>query len=196
MKLINLQNLLRNLTGQRVNLAGGCIRDTLYGVVPKDYDAIVLGYDCVVETFHVMSGISRVLDDMGIKSEVYKAYGVAESRELAPGAFSESFLGCMKIHLTFGGVPCDVDLLFSVADTMEEHVQLHDCNANMVYLDDDGNIVGDRVSKLEFRDGIDPERVRYMTEKWNLLQTYALLEKSNALDKCTDKTCLGFGCCE
>lgn len=191
------QEMLRSITGlEYVYLAGGCVRDTLYGVIPKDYDAIVIGYECIVEVFHKMKEISSALSQIGIKSEVYQAYGVADGRELPPGSFSECFLGCMKIHLTYYGMPIEVDLLFSVKDTIGEHIKLHDCNANMVYLDDDGNIIGERVSKLEFRDGIDPERVRYMTEKWNLLQTYELLEKSNALDKCSDKTCLGFGCCE
>lgn len=169
-KLEGLQTLLRTVTGFDGYLAGGCVRDTLMGVSPKDYDFIITtesDEDCsVIHSY--MKEISSHLSGMGFgKPTVYQAYDSCEGNEVQPNHFQYMFSGCMKVTLAGYGSPIHVDILFSKYPTIEEHIKHHDCNANMVYLNDAGEIIGSKVDELIFRAGICPERIRYMTEKWS-----------------------------
>lgn len=171
-KLQGLQVLLRTLIGCEGHLAGGCVRDTLMGVTPKDYDFVITEFseDSDAFIFSLMTHISGAISSMGLgRSEVYQAYESCQPPEfdVNPGSFTEMFNGCMKVTLKGNDEPIHVDILFSKYPTIEEHIKQHDCNANMVYLNDAGEIVGSKVDELIFRAGICPERIRYMTEKWS-----------------------------
>lgn len=63
LKLISIQNDIRKLTGFDFTLVGGCVRDTMYGAEPKDYDAVVCmcEYDDYSDAHDVMQIISRAL---------------------------------------------------------------------------------------------------------------------------------------
>lgn len=160
-KLFHIQKAVSYILGEPVFLAGGCVRDTLYGAEPKDYDAIVMcdGGD-LQDVFQTMKDLSFNLARRGISSEVYRAYESANSGELT--SFQKMFKGCMKLHLH----GAEVDLLFSTFNDIDVHVANHDCNMNAVYLDLDGNIVGDKVDKLVFIEGISDERKAYMEKKF------------------------------
>lgn len=146
-------------------LAGGCVRDTLYGVEPKDYDFVILdrGWNHA-DVFEYMSSLSNRLSCLSIKSEVYQAYEQANS-----SSFSNMFYGCMKVHFDFG----EVDILFSVFKDIDVHVANHDCNMNECYLGEDGIIVGERVSELKFIPGVSEERQLYMRHKFDRLSNGA-----------------------
>ncbi|AZF94075.1 nucleotidyltransferase [Pectobacterium phage Clickz] len=165
--LRGIQQQIRTITGYDFVLAGGCVRDVLHGKEPKDFDAVLcLGTDDYAYAFAMVTDISAALSFMGWKSACYIAYGVNTGSEIAPGAFEETFLACMKTTSPDG---LDIDLLFSRKPHIGDHCILHDCNVNMVWLDEtkvDG-YGGVRLpaSKLEFRPGINSERVKYMKNK-------------------------------
>lgn len=164
-KLQQMEDALSTMLGEQVHLAGGCVRDVLYNRTPKDYDAIICTSGDYDEAFATVVRFSRILSILGFPSEVYQAYGVNNGESIRPGDFRETFLACIKTKLPFG----DVDILLSKAANMDEHIALHDCNMNMVYLDsnDPSGYAGIRqpVSCLRFRDGICQERIDYITNK-------------------------------
>lgn len=171
-KLAGLQHLLREITGYEGHLAGGCVRDTLQGINPKDYDFVItqLANETDSCVFGCMSDISESVSELSLgRSEIFQAYGEGDCNS----DFTQMFKGCMKLTLTHTCSATNeqhtfnVDVLFSNYPTIEEHIEQHDCNANMVYLNDAGEIVGSKVDELIFLAGICPERIRYMTEKWS-----------------------------
>lgn len=149
-------------------LAGGCVRDTIYGVEPKDYDFVILdrGWDHA-DVFEHMSLLSNRLSRQGIRSEVYQAYEQANSGELS--SFQKMFYGCMKVYFPFG----EVDVLYSTFNDIDVHVANHDCNLNECYLGKDGVVVGERVARLVFIKGVSYERKRYMSHKFDHLSNGA-----------------------
>lgn len=166
-ELHEIQSMLRTLTKHPFVLAGGCVRDVLHNRKPKDYDAVLcLGYDDYSCAFDTVQDISRRLSGWGIKSECYMAYGTTADNDIKPGAFEEVFLCCMKCTLPDGE---DVDLLFSRKQNIADHCAMHDCNLNMVWLDDE-QLFGYGgptlpAQSLVFRPGIAKERIKYMTDK-------------------------------
>ena len=166
--LLDIQNDIRKLTGFDFTLVGGCVRDTMYGAEPKDYDAVrCMGdsYD-FADVFLEMVYLSKELSLAGFKSKVYQSYGIGFGEEVPQDSFQNMFLGCMKVSL-YG---YDVDLLFSKYETIEEHVSHHDCNMNMCWLREDGTIEGQVHDTLEFNGVINPARVERMTNKFNQLR--------------------------
>ena len=166
--LLSIQNDIRKLTGFDFTLVGGCVRDTMYGAEPKDYDAVVCmcKYYDYVDVYDDMHIISRALSRAGFKSEIYQAYGIKLGEEIPQDSFQNVFLGCMKVNL-YGH---DVDLLFSKYESIEEHVSHHDCNMNMCWLREDGAIEGQIHDTLEFNGVINPARVERMTNKFHWLR--------------------------
>lgn len=172
-KLNILQALIQGMTGCEFILAGGCVRDTLHGVQPKDYDAVLcIGPDTTPdEVFYLCTIISERLNSLDWDSEVYQAYGLNEGEQIAEGDFRQTFLECIKTTRPNGD---KIDLLFSRAPSIDKHVLLHDCNLNMVWLAPDtarGYGGPDLPAKegLVFRSGICPERVQYITDKMKSL---------------------------
>lgn len=166
-RLLEVQAMIRTLTLFDFTLVGGCVRDTMYGAEPKDYDAVIcLGDDYdYADVFSEMKIISNRLSRHGIKSKVYQAYGLGSGEEIPQDGFQNMFLGCMKVNL-YGD---DVDLLFSKYVSIEEHIKHHDCNMNMCYLRD-GTIEGQMYDTLEFNGVINPARVERMTNKFHWLR--------------------------
>ncbi len=170
--LIRIEHLIRLVTGYSFVLAGGCVRDVLHHKRPKDFDAVLcMGGKTHKEAFEVVTLISERLSMAGYSSRCYQAYGIGVDPDTcAPldvhaDAFHLRYLACMKT--TIDGY--DVDLLFSTDNTIAEHVAHHDCNVNMVWLDND-NLRGYSgttlpAERLVFRDNINPKRVEYMTAK-------------------------------
>lgn len=165
--LQSIQESIRRVAGYDFVLAGGCVRDVLHGKEPKDFDAVLcLGTNDYAHAFGIVSDISASLSFMGWKSCCYVAYGINTGTEIPVGAFEETFLACMKTTSPEGH---DIDLLFSRKPHIADHCVLHDCNVNMVWLDDTktSGYGGVRLpaAKLEFRPGINIERVKYMKDK-------------------------------
>lgn len=178
-QLQELQSHLRVLTGEYGFLAGGCIRDCLFMTEPKDYDFVIPrkpGWDGGT-VFSIMTRISGELSKAGHRSAVYAAYdqSVEEAEEYrnAGKDFQEMFCGCMKVDL-FG---LDVDILFSIYPSIDEHVSHHDCSINQVYLNMQG-IQGSPKSlqPLRFISDVGPERVEYMRRKYAALCATAGIE--------------------
>ncbi|ANT45319.1 putative nucleotidyl transferase [Pectobacterium phage PP16] len=167
-----IQDKIRFATGFSFVLAGGCVRDVLYNRQPKDFDAVLcMGGSTYMEAFEVVQGISDRLSRLGYSSRCYQAYGTGvnpdtlEPLDVHADAFHLRYLACMKTNID----GYDVDLLFSTDGTIAEHVSHHDCNVNMVWLDND-NLRGYSgttlpAERLVFRDNINPKRVQYMTDK-------------------------------
>lgn len=171
--LLSIQNDIRKLTGFDFTLVGGCVRDTMYGAEPKDYDAVICMGDSYAfedvfleDVFLEMEYISENLSRAGFKSKVYRAYGINLGESVPQDSFQNMFLGCIKVNL-YG---YDVDLLFSKYESIEEHVSHHDCNMNMCWLREDGTIEWQVHDTLEFNGVINPARVERMTNKFHWLR--------------------------
>lgn len=169
--LLSLQDKLWRVTGRVGYLAGGCIRDTVLGFLPKDFDFVIpnpSGWEDHAEVFHRMSVISGTLSLAGIPSSVYAAYEEHTDEYTNTGNdFQDMFLGCMKVSLHGR----EVDILFSKYKTIEEHIDMHDCNLNQVWLGEDGYVRRQEnlAQPLTFREGIGEERQEYMRRKYAIM---------------------------
>lgn len=177
--LQELQSKLRVFTNEYGFLAGGCIRDFLFHTEPKDYDFVI---PCKPswgqgEVFAIMSRISGRLSELGYSSAVYAAYedAVEDSAEYrnAGKDFQEMFLGCMKVDLD----GMDVDILFSIYPSIDEHVSRHDCNINKVWLNMEGvQGYSQWLQPLTFTRDVGPERIAYMRDKYAALCATGCIE--------------------
>lgn len=168
--LHEVASLIRALLPIHGYIAGGAVRDSLFGVQPKDIDFIVPAHDGwdVHDVFSVMKRISENFAASGYSSQVYQAYGEASDEYENSGKdFSDMFLGCMKVQLE----GLDIDILFSRYKEIGEHVDHHDCNINQVWLDDDGNYcrASNITEPLKFIRDVGDERKQYMIQKYKNL---------------------------
>lgn len=163
--------MVRQVTGEEFYLAGGCVRDTLYGVEPKDYDAILpCGAMIYEEAFELTEDIARVFWSLGWKVEVYQSYGRIDGADVNPTSFQAMFLSCIKVS----NKHCTIDLLISKEDNIEDHVLRHDCNMNMVWFDGadikwEHKGLEAKVDTLVFNPDVCQERQQYMTTKFATL---------------------------
>lgn len=168
--LHEVANLIRALLPVHGYIAGGAVRDSLFGVQPKDIDFVVPaneGWD-EQDVFSVMKRISEGFAKSGYSSQVYQAYGEENLEYENSGTdFAEMFLGCMKVQLE----GLDIDILFSRYQQIAEHVDHHDCNINQVWLDDDGNYcrASNVTGPLKFIRDVGDERKQYMIQKYKNL---------------------------
>lgn len=160
-ELQQIAQMIEGVTGFAGYLAGGCVRDTLLGVTPKDYDYLVhLPNASEEDVFRHLETLSKLLSFEGFSSSLFLAYGQCEGN--VPNNFLEKFLGGMNIKM-FGK---SVDLLITRAPT-KDTVALFDCNLNMVYFDPvSETIVGQLPDKLEFAAWVDDQRKAYILGKW------------------------------
>lgn len=185
--LKSMHHLVREITGKPFFIAGGAVRDTLYGVIPKDYDCVLcLGNETHSEAFTLMEKLSTAFRLEGLSTRIYHAYGVCTDPDegIEPNSFQDMFYTCMKVQMKH----CQLDILLSKHNYMSEHVQQHDCNMNMVWFN------GERicwehggnqpvVERLIFRDGISASRQNRMHEKYVLLKAmYSQWSKVRACD--------------
>lgn len=168
--LIKINHMLNSIVGEEVTLVGGCVRDTLYGVTPKDYDAVICMGDSSESYCHGMiEDIAYRFRALDFKVELYQSYGLHEGEVINPTSFQAMFYSCLKVTMK----NCQVDILLSKADTIEEHVKRHDCNMNMVWFDleskqikwcHDGN--QPKCETLQFVPDVCNERIGRMYNKW------------------------------
>ena len=148
-------------------LAGGCVRDTLMGVEPKDYDVVV------VLPEHMQSyeaSFAHVYDyahhwrGLGATVTVYEAYGLVDGTPVDPCSFSDRLWCCLKVE--FMGIT--MDFLYTKSPDIETHIKRHDCNLNQVYFKD-GVIVGSIPDSLEWNPDavLTQERKDYIQGKFD-----------------------------
>ena len=148
-------------------LAGGCVRDTLMGVEPKDYDVVV------VLPEHMQSyeaSFAHVYDyahhwrELGATATVYEAYGLVDGTPVDPCSFSDRLWCCLKVEC----MGIIMDFLYTKSLDIETHIAGHDCNINQVYFDG-CTIVGSIPDKLEWVTGevLRPGRKEYMQGKFD-----------------------------
>lgn len=172
--------LVESITGETFYIAGGAVVDSLYGKEPKDYDLVLplpstVAYheDCGnpdVVAHKMIEGFAHDFGRLGFSVKVYQSYGLNTGEEINDTSFQAMFYSCMKVQMG----NCQLDILLSKADCIEEHVKRHDCNMNMVWFDGrevqwehGGNEA--KVPYLEFRDGVCADRIRRMKIKYHHL---------------------------
>ncbi|QGF19793.1 tRNA nucleotidyl transferase-related protein [Pectobacterium phage MA1A] len=105
-------------------LAGGCCRNELFGLPPKDYDVVVILADPSMRNhkgaFTLIKELSNTISIMGGSSRCICAYGTGE--------FGERHLALLKV--TFEGD--EYDLLIEPVATIKEAVDAFDCNINQL----------------------------------------------------------------
>lgn len=177
--LKKMHHMIRAITEEEFFIVGGAVRDTLYGVEPKDYDCILcVGPDLSDNlSFRLIQELESHFLTMGFGTNVYQSYGQREHPDDSyetdnPTSFQAMFHGCMKVAMG----NCQVDILLSKATYPSEHVQRHDCNMNMVWFN--GNRIcwehggaAAKVDHLTFQHGVCEERIKRMTLKFNDLTT-------------------------
>lgn len=169
-ELRDIQTTIRGITGVDYTLIGGCVRDTQWGVSPKDYDAaLCLGPDLSdAEAFLIIEEHAMAFRGIGATVTVYMAYG--QGFNLETGArlhkeadrFTLAFYACLKVTMPNRD---EYDILLSRMGSIAELVATHDCNVNMVYLTADGASQS-MPDTLEFSEGIRQERIEYMQHKF------------------------------
>lgn len=170
-KLKAVQQAIRRVTGQPYTLIGGCVRDSQWGVLPKDYDAAwCIGPDYSdAEAFAIIETHAMAFRDLGTAVTIYMAYGQGfnlESGEMLQqevDRFTLAFYACIKVQMPNRE---EYDLLISRMDTVQGLVATHDCNINQVYLNCEGAPSQTMPDILEFAEDIRPERVAYMQSKF------------------------------
>lgn len=148
-------------------LAGGCVRDTLMGVEPKDYDVVVVLPSYMQDYRMSFSEVERyALDwrELGAAVTVYEAYGLSDGISIEPGTFSDRLWCCLKVE--FMGIT--MDFLYTKSPDIETHIKRHDCNLNQVYFKD-GAIVGAIPDSLEWNPDavLTQERKDYIQGKFD-----------------------------
>lgn len=168
------------MTGQQVIVAGGCVRDMLMQVEPKDIDCLVHlpAYCNHSEAFFIAEEMSVDLSIAGIPSQIYQAYETAEGALDDPNAFDARWLCCMKVQIP--ALP-EIDILFPVGGDPVAAVQEFDCNLNMVYFDGD-NVVGELPTELVWNREVTEERRAKMQAKFDayMASLAATEESANA----------------
>ncbi|MGL5456714.1 MAG: hypothetical protein ACRDB3_17735 [Citrobacter telavivensis] len=159
--------MVEAITGRTFFIAGGAVVDTLYGKEPKDYDMVLPVGDVNDAWAHdLIEELSRSFSFLGFSTKVYQSYGVNMGEEINDTSFQAMFYSCMKVDMGH----CQLDILLSKAHFIQEHVQRHDCNMNMVWFDGkdirwehDGDTA--KVERLEFREGVCDARINRMDIK-------------------------------
>lgn len=159
--------LVESITGETFYIAGGAVVDTLYGKTPKDYDLVLpLGMADDSEAHQCIESFSEVFSRLGCTTKVYQSYGINMGEEINDTSFQAMFYSCMKVQMG----NCQLDILLSKADCIEDHVKRHDCNMNMVWFD--GREIQwehggsePKVDVLEFREGVCDARINRMDIK-------------------------------
>lgn len=165
--LKKVYNLVYGVTGLQFFPAGGAVRDALYGKEPKDYDMVLPVGSLSDEAAHaIIETVARDFNNIGCSTAVYQSYGINLGEEINPTSFQAMFLSCMKVSMKH----CQLDLLLSKSQTIQEHVKKHDCNMNMVWFDgkdirwEHGGITP-YVPVLEFNPDVCDKRIAYMDKK-------------------------------
>lgn len=147
--------------------AGGCARDVLYGASTKDVDILVPmgGHLTESEAFYVVESICNFLGGvLQLKAHCVFAYQQGESEK--GHDFDERLYFCVKTCIN--GV--DVDILGSRYSSIQEIVDNFDCTMNQVYIDPvQGELVGSKVTELEWLKPVPDARVIRMQDKFNKL---------------------------
>lgn len=146
-------------------LAGGCVRDYVHGIKPKDYDFLIPNTENLdpADVFHVMSGISEQVSRWGLGSScIYQGY------DQSVDDFNDHCLGAMSVKCNGG---TSFDLIFRKEPTLEAAIDFFDCNMNKYWYDHVADkIHGSFPEELEFRPGILTSRIEYMREKFKFLK--------------------------
>ena len=148
-------------------LAGGCVRDALMGVEPKDYDVVVVLPSYMQDYSIAFSVVERyALDwrELGATVTMYDAYGLSDGVSIEPGTFSDRLWCCLKVEY----MGTTMDFLYTKALDIEAHVKRHDCNLNQVYFKD-GAIIGSIPDSLEWNPDavVTQERKDYIQGKFD-----------------------------
>ena len=148
-------------------LAGGCVRDILMGVVPKDYDVVVVLPSYMQDYRIAFSEVARyALDwrELGAAVTVYETYGLSDGISIEPGTFSDRLWCCLKVEV----MGITMDFLYTKSPDIETHIKRHDCNLNQVYFKD-GAIVGSIPDSLEWNPDavLTQERKDYIQGKFD-----------------------------
>lgn len=147
--------------------AGGCARDVLYGASTKDVDILVpMGeYLSEAEAFYVAESLCNFLGGvLQLKAHCVFAYQKGESEK--GHDFDERLYFCIKTCIN--GV--DVDILGSRYNSIQEIITNFDCTMNQVYIDPvQGELVGSKVTELEWLKPVPDARVIRMQDKFNKL---------------------------
>lgn len=159
--------LVESITGHTFYIAGGAVVDSLYSKEPKDYDLVLCMGDVEdTEAHHLIEGLSFKFSRLGFTTKVYQSYGINMGEEVNDTSFQAMFYSCMKVQMG----NCQLDILLSKANYIQEHVAKHDCNMNMVWFNGQricwehgGN--EPKVDHLEFREGVCDERILRMDRK-------------------------------
>lgn len=159
--------LVESITGRTFYIAGGAVVDSLYGKEPKDYDLVhCLGDVDPVYAHVLIEELAHEFGFLGFSVKVYQSYGLTMGEAINDTAFQAMFYSCMKVDMGH----CQLDILLSKANSIQEHVSKHDCNMNMVWFNGQricwehgGNEA--KVDRLEFRDGVCDDRIRRMDKK-------------------------------
>lgn len=163
--------LVGSITGHTFYIAGGAVVDALYSKEPKDYDLVLCMGDVEeTEAHHLIEDLSCKFSRLGFTTKVYQSYGINMGEEVNDTSFQAMFYSCMKVQMG----NCQLDILLSKANYIQEHVKRHDCNMNMVWFNgcevqwEHGGTLA-KVPYLEFREGVCAERIRRMNVKYHHL---------------------------
>ena len=168
-RLAEIQTMVANLTGIEGWLVGGCVRDTLSGEEPRDYDYAIICPDYTdKEAFQLLEAISVHLATNGVASAVHGAYGQGSVGDFSTdyvskvNNFKDKWLG----HLAFEHQGTKVDVLITCYK-MQQLLKYFDCNMNRVYFDHQAQrIVGSFPRVLLFNENVPSERRAYMSGKF------------------------------
>lgn len=176
--MISLEDILRQLrkvqliitaeTELQAYAAGGCIRDTHFGLPVKDIDVIV-PVGCIDEkwAFSVMERFATSYSSMFDEPvDITMAYNKSASYRETMGAFDERLYGVVKLQSPL----CEVDVLFSRYGRIDEVLSHFDCNLNTGYMNTLGFV--DYVEPLElvWMKPVSPSRELRMLNKWAQIQ--------------------------
>lgn len=176
--MISLEDILRQLhkvqfivtaeTELQAYAAGGCIRDTHFGLPVKDIDIIIpVGYTDEKWAFSIMDRFARgyrVMFDEPVA--ITMAYNQSTFCRETLGDFDERLYGVVKLQSPL----CEVDVLFSRYGSIAEVLSHFDCNLNTGYMNALGFVDYEEPLELVWMKPVSPSRELRMLNKWAQIQ--------------------------
>lgn len=155
-------------TELEVYAAGGCIRDEHFGLPVKDVDLIVpVGCTDEKVAFSVMERFARSYHSMFDEPvAITMAYNQPLPCRETMWDFNQRLYGVVKLESPI----CEVDVLFSRYDCIDEALSCFDCNLNTGYMNVLGFVNYTEPLELVWMKPVSPSRRLRMLNKWTQIQ--------------------------
>jgi len=138
---------LKKMSGVEIYLVGGCVRDKILGLDPKDLDIMVTGIS--------MYELLQVLERFGDAKLVGKSFGVVKFTATEPVAYGKTIdIALPRIDISTGTGHKDFQVIAGKEVSLEQDLGRRDLTINAIAMTLDGKIIDPYDGKVDIDDAI------------------------------------------